>query len=127
MSRTKSHINELDLWLFPKEYTDTNGHIDQTENEIGQHFTAEDLGEKNIMEKDILTGRYFQSGTSVKYKTDNADIDWAMAHIGWNISTVSNPSRDQLSSIINVKVKPQSKRGARYNTKRIIEVIIEVS
>ena len=127
MSRTRSHANEIDLWLFPKEYTDTNGHIEQTENEVGQHFTAEDLGEKAIMEKNILSGRYFQSGTKIVYKTNNADIDWEVAHIGWNIASVPNPSRKDLSSIINVRPKPQTKRGARYNTKRIIDVIIEVS
>lgn len=123
MSRTRQMYNELDLWLFPKTTVDTSGHIEQTENRIGIHFNAEDMGMKTRTEKDILSGRYYQSGTSNVYRTTN-QIEF---NIGDNIATTASPSNKDLSSIIKISSKPQNKRGARHNTKRVIEYTIEVS
>jgi hypothetical protein len=123
MSRTRQQPNEIDLWLFPKEYTNTNNHIDQTENTVGIHFKAQDLGMKTRTELDILSGRAKQAGTVEQFKTYN-EIEFT---IGWNIARVPDPSKKDLSSIIKITSKPQNKRGARHNTTRVIEQIIEVS
>lgn len=123
MSRTRQKHNELDLWLFPKSTIDTSGHIENVEGRIGIHFNAEDMGMKTRTEKDILSGRYYQSGTSNVYRTNN-QIEF---NIGDNIATTSSPRNSDLSSIIKITSKPQNKRGARHNTARVIEYTIEVS
>jgi hypothetical protein len=123
MSRTRQKPNEIDLWVFYQQTTDTNNHIENTYNAIGEQFRAEDLGTKTRNERDILSGRVYKSGTVQVYRTMN-EIE---LNIGDKIATVENPSEFDFSSIVNIKTKPQNQRGARLNTKRVVETTIEVS
>lgn len=123
MSRTRQNPNEMDLWLWPKSKTSVNNHVTDTESTAGIQFKAEDLGLRTRTEASILSGRAFQSGTVNVYKT----MQQMNFNIGDNISTTAKPSRKDLSTIVNIKSKPQNKRGARHNTTRVIEYIIEVS
>lgn len=123
MSRTRQKPNELDLWVFYQQTTDTDNHIDNDYNNIGAQFRAEDLGIKTRTERDVFSGRVKQGEAVQVYKT-TIEID---LHIGDQISTIPNPNDHQKSTIVRITTKPQSKRGDRVNTTRIIEQTFEVS
>lgn len=127
MSRTRQSPNEIDLWYFPIKTTNTSNHIENTESTVGIHFKATDMGLKTRTEREVLSGRVIQSSTVNVYKTKDNTIKFSKEHMGGNIALIPNPSRKDLSSIVNIKSKPQNKRGARHNTDRVVEYIIEVS
>ncbi len=123
MSRTRQSPNEISLYLYRMSTTDTGGHIENSWNTVPERFKAEDLGTKTKTERDILSGRVLQGSTVQVYSTTNQIV----MEIGDNISELPNANELQQSTIVNIKSKPQNKRGARHNTKRVSKYTIEVS
>jgi hypothetical protein len=123
MSRTRQNPNEIPLYLYKMSTTDTGGHIENSWNDIPIKFNGEDMGTKTKAERDILTGRVLQGTTVQIYRTTN-QVDM---EIGDNISEKANATNLEQSTIINIRSKPQNKRGARLNTQRVYEYTIEVS
>lgn len=123
MSRTRQAPNELTLYLYKRNTTDTSNYIEDSYNEIGIPFKAEDLGERTKQEKDVLSGRVLQSTTSLVYRTRDA----ITLDIGDNIALVPNADENDMSTIVSIRSKLIHKRGARHNTNRVKEVTFEVS
>lgn len=123
MSRTRQQPNEIDLWLFPLKTTDTSNHIENEESVVGIQFKAQDLGMKTRNERDVLSGRVLK-GETVKIYQTYEQIDFV---VGDNIAETPSPKRKDLSTIVKITSKPQNKRGARHNTKRVEKYTIEVS
>ena len=123
MSRTRQKPNQLDLYVFYKNQTDTNNHIEDTYNEISEKFKAEDLGQRMKNERDVLSGRYLKASEVHVYRT----TDNIVLNVGDNIGLIPNANELQQSTIVRITTKPQFKRGDRLNTAKIIEQTFEVS
>lgn len=123
MSRTRQKYNEVTLYLFKQDTTDTSNVIENTHNEIGVPFQAQEVEPRQRAEFDPLSGRIRQSTTTAVYKT-MSDIEFA---IGDNVAEIATPTELQQSTIIQIKRKPLTNRGGKHNTLRQYEWTLVLS
>lgn len=122
MSRRRNPY-DTQLWLFKRNTTDTDNHIEDDWNNIGQAFKAQRVGERTRQEKDVLSGRVLQSTTVVVYKTrEQLDFD-----IGDNVADIPNPNEFEQSTIVNIRSTSIASRGKRRNNNPPQEYTLELS